>query len=60
MWSYYEINPLTEVEGHADQNNESEPNAEIGAEVNDGDDDVTDGGEDAEQDVAKDKKQTLS
>lgn len=46
---------LTEVEDHAGEHNESKPHIEVGHEVDDGDDDVTDGGKDAEQDVAKDK-----
>lgn len=44
---------LTEVEDHAGEDNESEPGAEVGDEVDDGDDNVTDGGKDTEQDVAK-------
>lgn len=43
---------LTDVEDHAGENDESKPDAEVRHEVDDGDDDVTDGGKDAEQDVA--------
>lgn len=48
---------LTEVEDHAGENDESKPDAEVGDEVDDGDDDVTDGGKDTEQDVAADRNQ---
>lgn len=34
---------------------ESKPDTEVGHEVDDGDDDITDSGEDTEQDVTKDK-----
>ena len=47
---------LTEVEEHAGEDDESKPDAEVGHKVDDGDDDVTDGGQDAEQDVAADRK----
>lgn len=43
---------LTQVEEHAGEDDESEPHAEVGDKVDDGDDNVTDGGKDAEQDVA--------
>lgn len=43
---------LTQVEEHAGEDDESEPDAEVGDKVDDGDDNVTDGGKDAEQDVA--------
>ena len=46
---------LTEVKNHAGENDESKPDAEVGDKVDDGDDDITDGREDAEQDVAEDK-----
>lgn len=46
---------LTEVEDHAGKNDESKPDIEVGDKVDDGNDDVTDGGEDTEQDVAEDK-----
>lgn len=46
---------LTEVEDHAGENDEPKPDTEVGDEVDDGNDDVTDGGKDTEQDVAKDK-----
>lgn len=42
---------LTEVQGHADKNNQAEPGVEVGDEVNDGNDNVSDGGEDAEHNV---------
>lgn len=42
---------LTEVQGHADKNNQAEPGVEVGDEVNDGNDNVGDGGEDAEHNV---------
>lgn len=49
---------LTEVEDHADKNDESKPDTEVRDEVDDGNDDVTDGWKDAEQDVTKDKTVT--
>lgn len=48
---------LTEVEDHAGEDNEPKPDTEVGGEVDDGDDDVADGGEDAEQDVARRRRQ---
>lgn len=51
---------LTEVEDHAREHNESKPDAEVRDEVDDGDDDVTDGGKDAEQDVAARQRRLLS
>lgn len=44
--------PLTQVEAHAHKDDESKPRAEHGGEVHDADDDVRDGGDDAEDDVA--------
>lgn len=49
---------LTEVEDHAGENDESKPDTEVWDEVDDGDDDVTDGGKDAEQDVAGSRGET--
>lgn len=43
---------LTEVQAHADKNYEAEPGVEIGDEVDDGNDNVGHGGDDAEHDVA--------
>lgn len=43
---------LTEVQRHADKNDQAEPGVEVGDEVDDGNDDVGDGREDAEHDVA--------
>lgn len=51
---------LTEVEDHAREHNESKPDAEVRDEVDDGDDDVTDGGKDAEQNVAGRQRRLLS
>lgn len=51
---------LTEVEGHADEDNQAEPSIEIGDEVNDGDDDVGNSWDDAEHDVAVDKYKHFS
>lgn len=51
---------LTEVEEHARENNESEPDAEVGDEVDDGDEHVADGGKDAEQEVAGRQRRILS
>lgn len=51
---------LTEVEDHACENNESKPNAEVWDKVDDGDDDVTDGGKDAEQNVTGRQRRLLS
>lgn len=51
---------LTEVEDHARENNESKPDAEVRGEVDDGDDDITDGGKDAEQNVAGRQRHLLS
>lgn len=51
---------LTEVEDHARENNESKPDVEVRDEVDDGDDDVTDGGEDAEQNVTGRQRRLLS
>lgn len=47
---------LTEVERHADEHDEAEPGVEVGDEVDDGDDDVGDRGEDAEHDVAAERE----
>lgn len=43
---------LTEVKRHADEDDEAEPGVEVGDEVDDGDDDVRNGGEDAEHNIA--------
>lgn len=43
---------LTEVQRHADEDDQAEPGVEVGDEVDDGNDDVGDGWEDAEHDVA--------
>lgn len=43
---------LTEVQRHADKDDQAEPGVEEGDEVDDGNDDVGDGREDAEHDVA--------
>lgn len=42
---------LTEVQSHADENYQAKPGVEVGDEVNDGNDNISDGGEDAEHDV---------
>lgn len=42
---------LTEVQAHADENYQAKPGVEVGDEVNDGNDNISDGGEDAEHDV---------
>lgn len=42
---------LTEVEGHANEDNEAKPGIEIGYEIDNGDDNVSNSGEDAEHDV---------
>lgn len=42
---------LTEVEGHANEDDEAEPGVKIGDEIDDGNNDVSDGGKDAEYDV---------
>lgn len=39
---------LTEVHAHADENYQAKPGVEVGDEVNDGNGDISDGGEDAE------------
>lgn len=39
---------LTEVQAHADENDQAKPGVEVGDEVNDGNDNISDGGEDAE------------
>lgn len=39
---------LTEVQAHADENYQAKPGVEVGNEVNDGNDNISDGGEDAE------------
>lgn len=41
----------TEVQAHADENYQAKPGVEVGDEVNDGNDNISDGGEDAEHDV---------
>ena len=46
---------LTEVQGHADEDNKTKPRIEIGDEVNNGNDNVSDGWEDAEHYVAAGK-----
>lgn len=43
---------LTEIEGHANEDYEAKPGIEIGYKIDNGDDNVSDGGEDAEYDVA--------
>lgn len=43
---------LTEVQSHADEDDQAEPGVEVCDEVDDGNDDVSDGREDAEHDVA--------
>lgn len=43
---------LTEVEEHADEDDEAKPGIEVGDEVDNGDDDVRDSREDAEGDIA--------
>lgn len=39
---------LTEVHAHTDENDQAKPGVEVGDEVNDGNDNISDGGEDAE------------
>lgn len=51
---------LTEVEDHACENNESKPDTEVWDEVDDGDDDIADGGKDAEQNVTGTQRCVLS
>lgn len=51
---------LTEVEEHAGENNESKPDTEVRDEVDDGDDDIADGGKDAEQNVTGRQRPLLS
>lgn len=43
---------LTEVQRHADEDDQAEPGVEVGDKVDDRNDDVSDGWEDAEHDVA--------
>lgn len=50
MYTHCQI--LTEVEGHANEDYEAKPGIEIGYKIDNGDDNVSDGGEDAEHDVA--------
>lgn len=47
---------LTEVQGHADKDNEAEPGIEVSDEVDDRDDNVSNGWEDAEHYVAEERK----
>lgn len=47
---------LTEVKGHADEDNEPEPGIEISDEVDDRNDNISDGWEDAEHYVAVGEK----
>lgn len=47
---------LTEVQGHADKDNKAEPGIEVSDEVDDGDDNISDGWEDAEHYVAEGRK----
>jgi len=44
--------PLTEVEGHADEDYKAKPGIEISDEVDDGNDNISDGWKDAEHYVA--------
>ncbi len=48
---------LTEVQGHADEDNKAEPGIEISDEVDDRNDNISDGWEDAEHYVAVGKKE---
>lgn len=49
---------LTEVQAHADENDQAKPGVEVGDEVNDGNDNISDGGEDAEHDVTGRQRQS--
>lgn len=51
---------LTEVQGHADEDNKAKPSIEICDEVDDRDDNISDGREDAEHYVAVEKKGDVS
>lgn len=51
--------PLTQIHGHADEDDKAEPGVEICAEVDDGDDDISDGWKDAEHYVAVRKNSWL-
>lgn len=46
------ITGLTEVQAHADEDDEAEPGVEVSDEVDDGNDNISDGWEDAEHYVA--------
>lgn len=50
---------LTEVQGHADEDNKAEPGVEISDEVDDRNDNISDGWEDAEHNVAVGKKKGI-
>lgn len=43
---------LTEIQAHADEDDEAEPGVEVGDEVDDRNDNICDGWEDAEHNVA--------
>lgn len=43
---------LTQVQSHADKDDQAEPGVEVCDEVDDGNDDISDGRKDAEHDVA--------
>lgn len=47
---------LTEVQAHADEDYQAKPGVEVGDEVNDGNDNISDGGEDAEHYVTGRKR----
>lgn len=49
---------LTEVQAHADEDYQAKPGVEVGDEVNDGNDNISNGGEDAEHDVTGRQRQS--
>lgn len=60
IWNRIQTLLLTEVEDHACENNESKPDTEVWDKVDDGDDDIADGGKDAEQNVTGRQRRVLS
>lgn len=50
---------LTEVEGHANEDDKAEPGVKVSDEVDDGDDNISNGWEDAEHNVAVKRNRLL-